>query len=65
MAKKVNGRHVMRLYKAVANYVEKNGGKVVVAGGIQIQEWDANPNKFSIAVKCTGIKPKFEEAQRG
>ena len=29
--KLVNDRHVMRLYKAVANYVEKNGGKVVTA----------------------------------
>ena len=56
---KVNDRHVMRLYLAIANYVEKNGGKVAVVGGIQVQEWEPRSNKFIIAVKCTGIKPKF------
>ena len=53
-------RHVDRLYKAVDNYVTKNGGAVVVIGGIQIQEWpDTAKGKFTVAVQCLGRKPKF------
>jgi hypothetical protein len=52
---------IERLYKAVANYVEKNGGKIVVIGGIQLQEWpDGKKGSFSIAVKCLGRKPIFK-----
>ena len=52
----------LRLYRAVAKYVEDHGGKVIVCGGIQIQEWpdDAEYN-FSIAIKCTGRKPVFNK----
>lgn len=55
----------LELYKAVAEYVEKHGGKVFVAGGIQIQEvpGDATYN-FYVAVKCTGRKPIFEGKER-
>ena len=62
---KVNGPAVMRLYKAVANYVKTNGGEVIVAGGIQIQQWDDDPKKFTIAVKCSGKRPTFEERHNG
>jgi len=52
--------HVDRLYKAVQNYVEKGGGKLVVIGGISVQEWPTdNPMVFHIAVKCCGRKPTF------
>lgn len=52
--------HVDRLYKAVQNYVEKGGGKLVVIGGIAVQEWPTdNPMVFHIAVKCCGRKPTF------
>lgn len=55
-------RHVDRLYKAVANYVEKNGGKLVVIGGVQMQEWPAdNPGVFHVSVKCMGRKPVFKK----
>jgi hypothetical protein len=54
----------MRLYRAVANYVEKNGGVVIVAGGIEIQEWPERGRfNFSVAVKCTGRKPKLAAAK--
>lgn len=53
--------HVDRLYKAVQNYVEKGGGKLIVIGGIAVQEWpNDNALVFHVAVKCMGRKPKFE-----
>jgi hypothetical protein len=52
-----------RLYNAVQNYVEKRGGKLVVVGGIEIQEWPTDPEFcFRVAVKCLGRKPKKPEA---
>jgi hypothetical protein len=60
--KKVADRHVVRLYKAVANYIERAGGKVLVTGGIQIQQWPGDGKfRFTVAVKCTGRKPNFAE----
>lgn len=48
------------LYKAVGRYVAAHGGSVIVAGGIQIQQWPGeNKFAFSVAVKCTGRKPDF------
>lgn len=62
VTKKVADRHVMRLYKAVANYVEKLGGNVVVACGVQIQLWPGDKNyDFTVAVKCIGTKPSCTE----
>lgn len=50
--------HVDRLYKAVQHYVEKCSGKLVVIGGIQLQEWPQdNKHIFHVAVKCLGRKP--------
>lgn len=55
----------MALYRAVATYVEQHGGKVLVAGGIQIQEFPAGAKyNFYVAVKCTGRKPVFEGKER-
>jgi len=53
------------LYRAVRNYVEKHDGRIVVIGGIQIQEWPGEPARnFSIAIKCTGTKPVFAEPKK-
>lgn len=50
----------VRLYKAVARYVEKRGGAVLVAGGIQIIQWPGTrPGNFTLAVSCTGRVPLF------
>jgi len=58
-------RDVMRLYKAVSNYVEKAGGRVVVAGGIQIQTWPTDKEyQFTVAIKCTGRKPTFAQENK-
>lgn len=55
---------VNALYRAVQRYVKSNGGTVIVAGGIQMQEWpnDGSLN-YTIAVKCFGKKPEFGEAR--
>lgn len=53
--------HVDRLYKAVQNYVGRSGGKLIVIGGIAVQEWPTdNKFVFHIAVKCLGRKPEFK-----
>lgn len=51
-------RDVDRLYKAVANYIEKAGGKAVVIGGVEIQQWpDDRKHIFRIAIKFSGRRP--------
>lgn len=51
---------VQQLYRAIQNYVEVHGGKLIVVGGIQVQEWpNDGMGKFEIAVKCLGRKPVF------
>ncbi len=48
------------LYKAVQAYVEHHGGKIVVIGGVECQEWPADPQyTFRIAVRCTGKPPAY------
>ena len=52
--------HVDRLYKAVANYVKKGGGKLIIVGGVEIQEWPGEgEHKFRVAIRCLGRKPSF------
>ena len=54
-------RAVDRLYDAVAAYVKLHKGSVLVAGGIQCQQWPGDGlYQFTIAVKCTGQPPEFE-----
>lgn len=54
------GRATDRLYKAVANYLEVNGGSAIVVGGVQIQEWPLDgPHSFTVGIKITGKKPVF------
>jgi len=52
--------HIDALYNAVIKYVEAGGGKLVVIGGVQVQEWPQdNAGVFMVAVKCMGRKPTF------
>ena len=60
MGKTPKQKSVDALYRAVQKYVELNGGKLIVVGGIQVQQWlgDAKYN-FVVAVRCTGVLPEF------
>lgn len=52
--------HLERLWKAVQNYVEKEGGKLVVIGDVQILKWPGDGQfNFTVGVKCTGRVPDF------
>lgn len=54
-----NADTVDKLYLAVQKYVEDRGGKIVVIGGIQIQEWPDDPKgSYLVAVRCLGKKPE-------
>lgn len=51
--------HVDQLLKAVQNYVEKEGGRLVVIGGISLQQFqEDHDGVFHVAVKCLGKPPK-------
>lgn len=65
--KSTRDRHLDRLYKAVQNYVEKNGGKLVVIGPVQIVEWPGDRVRFcfGVNVKCLGRKPKKKKVEHG
>ncbi len=57
---------VNALYCAVKRYVEEGGGKIIVVGGIQVQEWPGDSEyAFTIGVKCTGKKPVFSDVPKG
>lgn len=46
------------LYKAVQAYVEGNGGKLSVIGGVQIMQDDPMRKfNFGVVVRCTGSLP--------
>lgn len=48
-----------QLLKTATRYIESNGGKVIVIGGIQLQHWPEDQNDvYYLAVKFTGRKPK-------
>jgi len=52
--------HIDRLYSAVNKYVETGGGKILVIGGVDVQEWPQdNVGVFMVAIKCLGRKPSF------
>lgn len=50
-------RDVDRLYVAVQKYVENRGGKLMVIGGVEVQNWDEGAFKFRVAVRCLGRIP--------
>jgi hypothetical protein len=59
MMKFKKGDHEGNLLVAVGNFIEAKGGKVAVAGGIQIQQWPEDPKlTFRVAIKCTGKRPE-------
>jgi hypothetical protein len=50
------------LYLSVQQYIEHYGGKVVVIGDIEIQEWIKDGKYvFRLAIKCLGKKPVFKK----
>jgi hypothetical protein len=50
---------VANLYRAVQKYVEVNGGKLAVIGGIKIIEWPGDSSyNFTVGVGCTGRRPQ-------
>lgn len=62
--RKSNGcpAHVLRLYKAVAHYLEKCGGRAVLSSGIQIIEWPSDRRgQFTVGIKVLGRKPTYSD----
>lgn len=52
--------YVEDLYLAVRDYVVANGGSLVSADGIQVQDWlDDGPDCYRVAIKCRGRLPDF------
>jgi hypothetical protein len=52
------------LYKAVEDYVEAKGGKLVVIGGVQVQKFPGDLEyNFRLAVRCTGRMPEYAEEE--
>lgn len=48
------------LYKAVQAYVEGNGGKLAVIGGVQILQDDPSRKfNYGVVIRCTGTLPVF------
>lgn len=53
---------VSQLYRAIVRYIESGKGKILVIGGIEIQEWPGDPAyTYRVAVKITGRKPAFAQ----
>ena len=60
MRKRINDYDV--LYKAVQKYVENRGGKIMVIGGIEVQQWpEDSAMTFRVAIRCTGKKPTLKD----
>lgn len=55
--------HSHNLLAAVERYVESKGGKLVVVGGIEIQDFHEGASKFKVAVRCLGRRPVFAKAE--
>jgi len=52
------------LYLAIQKYIENRGGKVVVIGGVEIQQYPTDKDfTYYIAVKITGHRPRPEKEQ--
>lgn len=50
-----------QLYRAVIRYVESHGGKLLVIGGVQIEQWPGEGEfKFVLGVRCMGRRPTKE-----
>lgn len=53
-----------RLLKAVAHWVEANGGKVLIVGGVEVQDFHEGKYKFRVAVRCAGRWPETDWADK-
>ncbi|HLF10634.1 MAG TPA: hypothetical protein VJA26_05420 [Gammaproteobacteria bacterium] len=49
------------LLTAVARFVDSHGGKTVVVGGIQTEQWPDDPFRFKVTIQCTGKPPVSRE----
>lgn len=47
-----------RLLMAVANWVKVAGGKALMFGGIELQDFHEGKYKFRVAVRCVGRRPE-------
>lgn len=54
-----------QLLQSAVKYIESKGGKAVVIGGVEVQQW-LGDNKFNyrLAIKFSGRAPK-KAARRG
>ena len=51
------------VHRVIAAYVAHLGGKVVVSGPLQIQQWPGDGNsRFTVALKCAGRRPQLKPA---
>ncbi len=46
-----------RLLKAVAHWIETHGGKAIIVGGIEVQDFHEGKYKFKVAARCVGRAP--------
>lgn len=54
------------LFRAVASYVKKEGGRLVVVGPIHTMQWpEDTPNKWSLVIGCLGRKPATRSREDG
>lgn len=50
-----------KLYKAIQEYIEGRGGKVLVIGGVQILHYPGDPKyKYFISIQFTGRSPSVQ-----
>lgn len=46
------------VFVAISRWVKAAGGKVIVIGGIEVQQWaQGDAYQYRVAVRCTGRKP--------
>ena len=55
----------MKLYKAIQEYVESRGGKVLVIGGVETIKWpDDREFNYTLGIRITGIKPETQPEEK-
>ena len=56
---------IMKLYKAIQEYVESRGGKVLVIGGVETIKWpDDREFNYTLGIRITGIKPETQPEEK-
>jgi hypothetical protein len=52
--------HEANLYEAVARYIEYGGGKAIIIGGVEVQQWPNDPReKYRVAISFLGTPPQY------